>query len=65
MFYLFAGYSYYPEGGVFDFQGYSPTLKDAKTLLDGLRDMNHFDWWHITNEQMVVVASSFPAEVTV
>ena len=64
MFYLFAGYNYYPEGGVFDFQGYSPTLEDAKLWLAGLHDLNrNFDWWHITNEKMEIVASSSPQEV--
>lgn len=61
IFYVFAGYDYYPRGGVLDYRGRADTLLGAKEcILYG-----GFEWWHIANEHMKIVASSFPPEVAV
>ncbi len=55
MFYLFAGYKYYPEGGVHDFQ-------TMDNVIQNLRDLGvvlHHDWWHIADENMIIVEASY------
>ncbi len=58
MFYLFAGFDYYPEGGARDYQGYGVTIENARYALSVLRDRQSFDWWHITDKYMNIVEQS-------
>ena len=54
MFYLFAGYDYYPEGGAHDFKAQSEVTQDLRDQTAGLSE----DWWHIADETMTIVESS-------
>lgn len=55
MFYLFAGYYYYPDGGAVDFQGKYSSLEEARVA--GRRSLvgYGFDWWHVTDEDMTIL----------
>ena len=55
MFYLFAGYDYYPCGGVDDFKAQSAVIQD---LLDKTVGQSE-DWWHIADENMNIVETSY------
>ena len=54
MFYLFAGYDYYPDGGVYDFKAQSEVIQDLRDKTVGQSE----DWWHIADENMIVVETS-------
>ena len=50
-FYVFAGYYYYPSGGVGDFIGKFQNLAECyKSLLD-----KNCDWWQIVDEDMNIL----------
>jgi hypothetical protein len=51
-YYLFAGESYYPEGGVEDFK-MSGTYDEC---LKWLSEPRTHDWWHIADENMTQIA---------
>ena len=54
MFYLFAGYDYYPEGGANDFKAQSTVVQDLRDKTVGQAE----DWWHIADETMTIVETS-------
>ena len=51
MFYLFAGYDYYPAGGADDFKAQGCTIQDLIDTMDGQPE----DWWHIADTSMTIV----------
>lgn len=55
MFYLFAGLDYYPEGGVHDFITSGAVVDDLWKTAIRLR----LSWWHIADETMTIVESSY------
>lgn len=46
---LFAGYNYYPGGGMNDFVEEFSTVEDAKRHAANVSDSygSEYDWWHI------------------
>lgn len=52
MFFLFYGERFYPMGGALDFRGTFPTVVEAVAFADECQ----FDWAHITDGQMTIVA---------
>lgn len=49
MYYVFAGYNYYPCGGWNDFQGKYDSIADAKAFLLDTK----YDWWHIVLDEVI------------
>ena len=73
MYYLFAGDSHYPCGGVHDFVGKYNTLEAATPERQEGRPLKwvpskrydrwkigdfSFDWWHVTDTDFTIVAES-------
>lgn len=61
-YYLFAGSEYYAAGGARDFIKHSDEvehlLEYARELLHDDQGWNGYDWYHITDEDMKIVAKS-------
>jgi len=55
MYYLFAGCTYYPCGGVNDFVGTFDTVLGA---VKHMANTEGFDWWHVTDSNMRIVHES-------
>lgn len=51
MFHVFAGDKYYPAGGMLDYKTRVDTLEEALRYIAN----NDFDWWHITNNDFVIL----------
>lgn len=51
-FYLFAGDTYYPEGGAEDFMKSFDCIEDAKNYFNP----ESYDWAHISNENMDILS---------
>jgi hypothetical protein len=63
-FWLFAGRTCYPLGGMADFQGTYPSLEEAKesSAANLLRDYrgNRLEWWHIFDSETLEVVATSP-----
>lgn len=53
---LFAGYKYYPCGGMNDFQRDSDTLNELIHYIGG--DDHDFDWWHIYDKENMCIVDN-------
>ncbi len=51
MFFLFAGYDYYPSGGAEDFKAQSGVIQDLRDKTVGQSE----EWWHIVDENMNII----------
>jgi hypothetical protein len=48
MYHLFAGWRYYPSGGLRDLIGSYETMEEAREVIKA----NNWDWWHIADSDM-------------
>ena len=55
MYYAFAGYDYYPQGGAYDFCGIGETVEEAKEEAKEHVLGGEFDWWHIMDAMGQIV----------
>jgi hypothetical protein len=48
-FLLFAGNTYYPDGGMRDFRSAHATFEEAEVAYEGLLASNDYDWAHVAD----------------
>lgn len=54
---LFAGYNYYPSGGMNDFRGHI-SLSELHEKLDELKSEG-YDWWHTSDGHEIQTSGRF------
>jgi len=58
MYHVFAGLDYYPDGGAHDYQLSAVTKEEALEAIARKAIRSSWDWWHITDEDMLIQATS-------